>query len=328
MFAEAFESMLQDHCTLAVVRAAEAGQAPQLLRDVITRSGFLDLLAADGDGGGGLSLREFYPVTALCGAYAAPLPIAQTMAARLLVATRAALPVGFVTFAPASSPAPDGNGFRALVPYAMVADHVLVERGGALFVLRIADAQREATGVHGALGATLRWRVSDEQRLPSQLAHALHPLAALLHAAMMAGAMKKAFDLTLQFGNSRVQFGKSIGKFQAIQHQLSVMAEHVCAAGMAAEAGFQCGRHAPSLLACAVAKSRTSEAAQVVASIAHAVHGAMGVTAEYELQIFTRRLHEWRMAHGSENHWNLVLGQSLLDSQEHLITDFVRHISA
>ena len=49
MFAEAFESMLQDHCTLAVVRAAEAGQAPQLLRDVITRSGFLDLLAADGD---------------------------------------------------------------------------------------------------------------------------------------------------------------------------------------------------------------------------------------------------------------------------------------
>ena len=328
MFAEAFESMLIDHCTLAVVRAAEGGQAPQLLQDVITRSGFLDLLADDVDGGGGLSLREFYPVAALCGAYAAPLPIAQTMAARLLVTTRAALPAGFVTFAPASSAAPDGDGFRTLVPYAMVADHVLVERGGALFVLRITDAQREATGVHGALGAILRWRESDEQRLPSQLAHALHPLAALLHAAMMAGAMKKAFDLTLQFGNSRVQFGKSIGKFQAIQHQISVMAEHVCAAGMAAEAGFQCGRHTPSLLACAVAKSRTSEAAQVVASIAHAVHGAMGVTAEYELQIFTRRLHEWRMAHGSENHWNRVLGQSLLDSQENLVTDFVRHISA
>jgi short-subunit dehydrogenase involved in D-alanine esterification of teichoic acids len=153
-------------------------------------------------------------------------------------------------------------------------------------------------------------------------------VAQAVYAAMMAGAMKKAFDLTLQFGNSRVQFGKSIGKFQAIQHQISVMAEHVCAAGMAAEAGFQCGRHTPSLLACAVAKSRTSEAAQVVASIAHAVHGAMGVTAEYELQIFTRRLHEWRMAHGSENHWNRVLGQSLLDSQENLITDFVRHISA
>jgi len=328
MFAEAFESMLQDHCTLAVVRAAEAGQAPQLLRDVITRSGFLDLLAADGDGGGGLSLREFYPVAALCGAYAAPLPIAQTMAARLLVTPRAALPDGFLTFAPASSPAPDGAGVCALVPYAMVADHVLLERDGVLCVLAVADAKREATGVHAALGATLYWRVSDEQRLPSQLAHALHPLAALLHAAMMAGAMKKAFDLTLQFGNSRVQFGKSIGKFQAVQHQLSVMAEHVCAAGMAAEAGFQCGRHVPSLLACAVAKSRTSEAAQVIASIAHAVHGAMGVTAEYELQIYTRRLHEWRMAHGSENHWNRVLGQSLLDSHEPLITDFVRHITA
>ena len=328
MFANAVESMLQDHCTLAVVRAAEAGQPPQLLRDVILSSGFLDLLADEDDGGGGLTLREFYPVGALCGAYAAPLPIAQTMAARLLVTPRAALPDGFLTFAPASSPAPDGAGVCALVPYAMVADHVLLERDGVLCVLAVADAKREATGVHAALGATLYWRVSDEQRLPSQLAHALHPLAALLHAAMMAGAMKKAFDLTLQFGNSRVQFGKSIGKFQAVQHQLSVMAEHVCAAGMAAEAGFQCGRHVPSLLACAVAKSRTSEAAQVIASIAHAVHGAMGVTAEYELQIYTRRLHEWRMAHGSENHWNRVLGQSLLDSHEPLITDFVRHITA
>jgi acyl-CoA dehydrogenase len=328
MFANAVESMLQDHCTLAVVRAAEAGQPPQLLRDVILSSGFLDLLADEDDGGGGLTLREFYPVAALCGAYAAPLPIAQTMAARLLVTPRAALPDGFLTFAPASSPAPDGAGVCALVPYAMVADHVLLERDGVLCVLAVADAKREATGVHAALGATLYWRVSDEQRLPSQLAHALHPLAALLHAAMMAGAMKKAFDLTLQFGNSRVQFGKSIGKFQAVQHQLSVMAEHVCAAGMAAEAGFQCGRHVPSLLACAVAKSRTSEAAQVIASIAHAVHGAMGVTAEYELQIYTRRLHEWRMAHGSENHWNRVLGQSLLDSHEPLITDFVRHITA
>ena len=328
MFANAVESMLQDHCTLAVVRAAEAGQPPQLLRDVILSSGFLDLLADEDDGGGGLTLREFYPVAALCGAYAVPLPIAQTMAARLLVTPRAALPDGFLTFAPASSPAPDGAGVCALVPYAMVADHVLLERDGVLCVLAVADAKREATGVHAALGATLYWRVSDEQRLPSQLAHALHPLAALLHAAMMAGAMKKAFDLTLQFGNSRVQFGKSIGKFQAVQHQLSVMAEHVCAAGMAAEAGFQCGRHVPSLLACAVAKSRTSEAAQVIASIAHAVHGAMGVTAEYELQIYTRRLHEWRMAHGSENHWNRVLGQSLLDSHEPLITDFVRHITA
>ncbi|WP_262357627.1 acyl-CoA dehydrogenase family protein, partial [Bordetella pertussis] len=31
----------------------------------------------------------------------------------------------------------------------------------------------------------------------------------------------------LQYGNDRTQFGRSIGKFQAVQHQLAVMAEHV-----------------------------------------------------------------------------------------------------
>ena len=47
--------------------------------------------------------------------------------------------------------------------------------------------------------------------------------------------------------------------------------------------------------ACAVAKARTSEAAVTVAAIAHAVHGAIGITEEFDLQLYTRRLHAWRV---------------------------------
>ena len=65
-----------------------------------------------------------------------------------------------------------------------------------------------------------------------------------------------------------------------------------------------------------------------MASIAHAVHGAIGITTEYDLQLYTRRLHEWRMAHGSEAYWNLVLGKSLIDSDAPLVTDFIRGVTA
>ncbi|HSV46246.1 MAG TPA: acyl-CoA dehydrogenase family protein, partial [Ramlibacter sp.] len=118
----------------------------------------------------------------------------------------------------------------------------------------------------------------------------------------------------------------AIGKFQAIQHQLSVMAEHVAAARMAAEAGFASDSSRPTVSACAVAKARASEAAQQVASIAHAVHGAIGVTEEYDLQLYTRRLHDWRAAHGSEAHWHRLLGRLFVDSAAPLAVDFIRSL--
>ena len=151
-------------------------------------------------------------------------------------------------------------------------------------------------------------------------------MAALLYAGLLAGAMKRCFDLTMGYANERVQFGKPIGKFQAIQHQLSVMAEHVAAGQMAAESAFGAAGRWPSVPACAVAKARTSEAAQLVAATAHAVHGAIGVTEEYDLQLFTRRLHEWRIDHGSEAHWHRALGRLLVESSHALSVDFARTI--
>jgi acyl-CoA dehydrogenase len=66
----------------------------------------------------------------------------------------------------------------------------------------------------------------------------------------------------------------------------------------------------------------------LVASIAHAVHGAIGITEEYDLQLLTRRLHEWRMAHGSEAYWNPIIGSSVLASDERTLLDFIRAVHA
>ena len=42
--------------------------------------------------------------------------------------------------------------------------------------------------------------------------------------------------------------------------------------------------------------------------MAHAVHGAIGITAELDLQLYTRRLHEGRADYGAEGHWHRVVG--------------------
>ena len=148
-------------------------------------------------------------------------------------------------------------------------------------------------------------------------------MAAAVFAALLAGAMTRVFEMTLQYCNERSQFGKALGKFQAVQHQLSVMAEQVAAASIAAEAAFQTPGRSPRLLAAAIAKGRASEAAAGVANAAHALHGAIGVTEEYDLQLFTRRLHEWRLAHGAEGHWHRIVGSLALDSGATL-AEFVR----
>jgi alkylation response protein AidB-like acyl-CoA dehydrogenase len=140
----------------------------------------------------------------------------------------------------------------------------------------------------------------------------------------MAGAMDRILDMTVRYASERAQFGRPIGKFQAIQQQLSVLAELTSASRMAAELG--CTGPEPLLplpLSAAVAKARASEAAETVVKIAHAVHAAMGITAEYDLQIYTRRLIEWRTDYGSAGYWNRRVGDSVLASDASSTLDFM-----
>ena len=65
---------------------------------------------------------------------------------------------------------------------------------------------------------------------------------------------------------------------------------------MGAQAGLP---QSSTALHAALAKARTSAAVPRVAAVAHAVHGAMGITAEYPLHLWMRRLHEWRLDFGA-----------------------------
>ena len=322
MFAEAIEAILVDQCTPTAIRTIENGGSPAALWRALADNGFLELMASEAAGGAGLDLDAVFPIFVAFGRHALPVPAAQSIAARALLREVAA-PEGMITLVGHARREADGSVHAANVAFGAIADHALANVDGALVLLDCAKAERIAPGVRGSQAASLRWTPDAIGAPVGDNGNEVAVSSAALHAAAMAGAMERMFSMTLGYCNDRVQFGKAIGKFQSIQHQLSVMAEHVACAGVAAELAFRSGEKIPAPLAAATAKARTSASVPLVASTAHALHGAIGVTEEFDLQLYSRRLHEWRMADGSEAYWNRIVGQAVLGHAAPSVLQFV-----
>lgn len=324
---EPFDRMLADAAPPAVVRAIDGGGEIAGLWDMIAGSGFLDALVAEDMGGAGLSLAEIEPLLRALGARAVPVPVAETMVARALLAEAGAeRPDGPIVLATATAAGTGESWTTGAVPLAAAAAHALVEVGDALLLVDLGAEAIEPIGIHGSRAAVLRGSSGEPRARIAVPAGGLRAIAAAIRAAAIAGAGDRLLDLTTAYANERIQFGKPIGRQQAIQQQLAVMAEHAIAARIAAQLGCASGLPVP-MRSAATAKAVTSQAVVPLATIAHAVHGAIGISEEYDLQLLTRRLHEWRIADGSESYWGRLLGQARLDSNAITSIDFVRAVA-
>ena len=152
---------------------------------------------------------------------------------------------------------------------------------GDLFaVLRIAGAKVSALAVGEHIVG--QWLGGEVTR----------PYGAFIRVAQAAGAMDAALAMSIDYVNTRQQFGKPLGKFQAVQQVLAVFAVEAAAA----------------LFEIACAKLRTNKAIGQATAIAHQVHGAIGFTLEYDLHNLTGPLLDWRSDHGNDAYWANVLG--------------------
>jgi acyl-CoA dehydrogenase len=133
-----------------------------------------------------------------------------------------------------------------------------------------------------------------------------------MRSAQIAGAMQAALALAVDHANTRKQFGRPIGRFQAVQQQLAVFAAETSAASVAAAAAARAVDRrglAAAAFEIGCAKITVGEAATRGAAIAHQVFAAMGITEEHQLHHFTRRLWSWREEGGSEAFWARRIGQ-------------------
>jgi acyl-CoA dehydrogenase len=212
---------------------------------------------------------------------------------------------------------------RSLAEAAGPVAHAGLANQGETVVAWDAATLRPAVEGRAGLRADLEWSASALSRARPVAGFDWRAVGAWLAAAHSAGALGRLLEWTLRHARDRVQFGRAIGGFQAVQHQLAVMAEEVAAARAAVRLGCAGAGGLPQRLPAALAKARTAEAAVRCTAIAHAVHGAMGVTAEFDLQLLTRRLHDWRLAFGTESHWHACLGREWLASGDAAL-EFVR----
>ncbi len=314
-FLEPFEHMLKTVAAPAQVRAVEHGADAGPIWHAVAESGFLDALVAEERGGAGLTLAEVHPLWQALGGHAVPLPVGETMIARhLLAAAGADIPQGPIAIAEAGS--------EAIIPFGLVAKQVLVDAEGELHLVEAASMAPVPTGVTGSIAARMRWNGLSGDGIGAAPAGGLRVLGAILRATLIAGAADRLTGMTAAYANERTQFGKPIGRQQALQQNLAVMAEDAVAARIASQLGCA-GTLPPSLVAAATAKSVASAAAARIAATAHAVFGAIGISEEHDLQLFTRRLHEWRLADGAETYWNRRLGAVRLGAAIGSV-DFVR----
>ncbi|MNX71963.1 Crotonobetainyl-CoA dehydrogenase [compost metagenome] len=313
IFGDAAERLFAQTCTPDVIRRAEQGQSPAEAWQSCEASGFADAMVREEHGGAGLGLADVLPVVLAAGHHLCPYPIAHTMLARAwLSRAQRPQPAGSIALAPQGLAIDGKRVAGASVPWARTADYVLAGINGQTWLLPMRAACVQPNGVHGSLDAEASWPLDSVERVGD--AAPLADLAAAAYAGLIAGAADRVLALTLDYANQRAQFGKPIGRFQAVQQQISVMAEQVWAARMAAQLAFQGRDGLPQPLLAALGKARASQAVPLVADTAHAVHGAIGITEEYDLQLYTRRLREWRLAGGSESHWHERIGGDAIAS--------------
>lgn len=315
MIRETAERLFTYHCEREILALAASGRWPAALWAAVEESGLTLALVSEEGGGAALPLPAALSLIGIAAENAAPIPLAETMiAAWLLDRAGMDVPTGPLTFAPLAGQArAEGNlwhvsGTAARVPWGARAGIVLVADDRIALLdpqtlmvepgINLAGEPRDTLTID-ALVETASSPVSVEE---------VRAIGAAIRTMQMAGALKRVTAMTLQYAQDRVQFGRSLSKFQAIQQNLAVLATQTAVSSMSAtmaRAALVQGRLLPDI---AIAKARAGEAAGAGAAIAHQVHGAIGFTLEHDLQFFTKRLHAWRNEFGNEAEWNSLYG--------------------
>lgn len=321
-----------------LITSVESGAFPADLWAQVVESGFTRLFRGEDEGGIEAEWIDVYDLFHALGYHQVPAPVAETAIAHLLLAKAGVAldvdtPIALGSATSASSLRLDAGGPAArlsgqlnAVKWARHSSHALVATAAPtrqlLLVALDADAvnimpRKDISGMPADLVVFDRAPVLACIDAPfSDLKDPLQTLGAGARAMMMVGALEFILDQSVQYAKDRVQFGKPIGKNQAIQQQLAALAGELALAYATAQTaardlpGLHAQRSPNALFSVATAKINAGEAANTGAGIAHQVHGAIGFTYEHQLNFATRRLWAWRSDFGSTSWWARELGSA------------------
>ncbi|MEB8338498.1 acyl-CoA dehydrogenase family protein [Streptomyces endophyticus] len=329
---------------------ADAGEpSGPALWDRLAELGMTRLDIPETAGGSGGTFDDLLALTHALARHAVTTPVAESATADRCLASGDTLPTGATALAllPAgiTGPGPDGTITAQLpaVPWA----------SGAHTLLLVPAA--EAAGASDAGPWTVDLTGPGVTRHPSRPAlcgtpyeavgltaapvHALPPGApspahlharlAVLRSAALLGAAEGAYELTAAHVTQREQFGAPLLKIPAVAAHLATMRVHLLQAEAALHhardtyCGDASGQPDAARLAAAAATARITAAttATEVARSAHQLHGALGITAEYPLHRYTRRLWAWRDTPVPQQAEAVALGRLAIAAGEPAVWD-------
>jgi len=131
----------------------------------------------------------------------------------------------------------------------------------------------------------------DVMAIPQAVGDTIRNQATVLECAYLVGLAQKDFEISVNYAKERVQFGRPIGSFQAIQHKAADMVTDVDGmrfimykAAWATSEGEDSAQ-----MDVAMAKAWCSDASRRVVAHGQQIHGGIGFTKDYVIQLFFRR---------------------------------------
>ncbi|MBV8179133.1 MAG: acyl-CoA/acyl-ACP dehydrogenase [Mycobacterium sp.] len=306
---------------------AEATGWAQQLWKALQQSGFSDVPVPEELGGAGGSVADAVQLLRAAGAHAAPVPLAEAglVGGWLLASAGLTLPKGVRTVLPlnATLRLDDDRlfGSAPAVAWGHRAEHVVGLVDGVVVLAPGPAAQPGPTVSRGVNladeprdtitfdGTPVTARADAPAGVTEQ---SLWERTALGRAALMAGAISTVAAMTLRYSNQREQFGRPIGRFQAVQAHLVTIHQQAAVVASAVDGAVEAVELGRGSFEIACAKLLADRAAQLVTSAAHQTHGAIGMTKEYPLHYLTRRLWAWRDEAGGHHRWADLLGEALV----------------
>lgn len=323
LLVETVERLLAEESTFDAVEQAEPDGWCAPVWDALAESGFPWISLAEDAGGSGGSLADAMAVLRSAGRHAAPVPLAETgvLGGWLAASAGFELPDGPTTVVPDSRALTlDGGRLRgeATVAWARRADRVLAvvdgPDGPAIVSTPPDRLEIEArTNLAGEPRDVVRFDLAladlEHAAAPAGVdADALLQRGCLSRIVLSAGALETLTQLTVDYTNERRQFGKPVAAFQAVQLHLVTLAQASVRASMAADLATRALAAGDARFEIAAARVVVDAAAVDATRASHQAHGAMGVTREYRLHHFSRRLWAWRHEYGAAKRWRRALG--------------------
>ncbi|AQA03563.1 acyl-CoA dehydrogenase [Mycobacterium sp. MS1601] len=259
-------------------------------------------------------------------AVAAPVAETDLLAAWLASATGLDVPAdGPLTVAIADA---DAEGTRLTgtayeVPWTRAAARVVLVlcAGGRWHAASVEPGDLDITDGHNLAGEprdTVAFDVAGTE-VDAEVVTELKRRGAWARCVQIIGALDAAAEMSVAHTRDRVQFGKPLSRFQSVQHALAGMAGEIerarASVSLAVEAAAEHGFADPATdYAVTLAKIVTGRVVPVVNTVAHQLHGAIGVTVEHRLWSATSRSYSWAGEFGSTQSFARRLGRVALTS--------------